>query len=117
MVGAEGGKIGLGRGVAAAGWGDLGEHAPWKGGPWCLEVSLPWRVATGRDEGLESERRGEKNSGDGVVISRLGRDQRGESQQKREEPGDQRVAGKSGGGQVAIDERNWDPERRGEKTK
>jgi hypothetical protein len=52
-----GGKFGLGLGVAAAGWGDLGEHAPWKGGPWCLEVSLPWRVVAGRDEGLESERR------------------------------------------------------------
>jgi hypothetical protein len=60
---------------------------------------------------------GEKNTGDWVDIDRLGRDQRGETQQKQDESGDRRVAEKSGEGQVAIDEGDWDPERLSEKTK
>jgi hypothetical protein len=48
----------VGAGVGGCELGGLGGHAPWKGGPWCLEVSLPWRVAAGRDEGVESEWRG-----------------------------------------------------------
>jgi hypothetical protein len=48
---------------------------------------------------------GEKNSGDRVDIRRLGRDQRGKTQQKQGESRDRRVAEKSGGWQVAIDER------------
>jgi hypothetical protein len=37
--------------------GGSGGHAPWKGGPWSLEVALPWRVAAERDAGVESEKR------------------------------------------------------------
>jgi hypothetical protein len=65
VVGAEGGRNVLGRGLAAAGWGGLGEHAPWMGGPWCLEVSLPWRVAAGRDEEEKSEWRGKRTAATG----------------------------------------------------
>jgi hypothetical protein len=59
---------------------------------------------------------GEKNSGDRVDIRRLGRDQRGKTQQKQGESRDRRVAEKSGGWQVAIDEGDWDPGRSREKT-
>jgi hypothetical protein len=47
--GARGGGCGL---------GGSGGTCSMEGGPWCLEVSLTWRVAAGRDEGLESERWG-----------------------------------------------------------
>jgi hypothetical protein len=65
VVGAEGGRNALGRGLAAAGWEGPGEHAPWMGGPWRLEVSLPWRVAAGRDEGVKNERRGKRTAATG----------------------------------------------------
>jgi hypothetical protein len=38
------------------------------GGPRCLEVSHPWRVAAGRDEGVESERRGKRTAAAGYTL-------------------------------------------------
>jgi hypothetical protein len=63
----EEGRNAEGRGLVAAGWEGPGEHAPWMGGPRCLEVSHPWRVAAGRDEGVENERRGKRTAAAGYT--------------------------------------------------
>jgi hypothetical protein len=50
-------KVDWGLWAVAEGVGGSGGHAPWKGGPWSLEVALPWRVAAKRDVEVESEKR------------------------------------------------------------
>jgi hypothetical protein len=68
VVGVEVGSNAEGQDLAVAGLGGPGEHAPWMGGPRCLEVSHPWRVAAGRDEGVESERRGKRTAAAGYTL-------------------------------------------------